>query len=199
MQFAAGGPGSDAAERTGEVPAALVVAGRGAAATHAGLEADSIGHHQVGAADHRAFGQGEQGCEHRRTGMQHHAAHVGVVIVEDVAHLAVGERRIEQTELQLAAENGRLRSPAYVPQDLDQPRNGRMPAAGKRTADPVENAAARLAARALAEIVKARRRQMAAQRLGQRNGVGLEILIHHCGSMPASRIILVQRVMSALI
>ena len=41
--------------------------------------------------------------------MQHHAAHVGVVEIEHVAHLAVGERRIGEAELELAAEHRRLR------------------------------------------------------------------------------------------
>ena len=59
------------------------------------------------AADRRALGQREQRGEHRRTRMQHDAAHVGVVVVEHVAHLAVGERRVEQAELELAPEHGR--------------------------------------------------------------------------------------------
>jgi len=51
--------------------------------------------------------------------MQHHAAHMGVVEIEQVAHLAVGERRIEKPELEAAAEHGRLRAPAGF---LQQPR-----------------------------------------------------------------------------
>ena len=45
-----------------------------------------------------ALGKREQRRKHRRTRVQHHAAHVGVVEIEHVSHLAVGERRVEQPE-----------------------------------------------------------------------------------------------------
>ena len=105
-QLAAGDARRDRAERAGEMPAALVMAGRGAARAHAGLEAGRIGQHELLAADGRALGQREQRGEHRRARMQHHAAHVGVVVVQHMAHLAVGERRIEQSEFELASEHG---------------------------------------------------------------------------------------------
>ena len=46
-QLAAGDAGRDAAERAGEMPAALVMARRGAARAHAGLEARRIGQHEL--------------------------------------------------------------------------------------------------------------------------------------------------------
>ena len=45
-QLAAGDARRDAAERAGEMPAALVMARRGAAGAHAGLEAGRIGQHE---------------------------------------------------------------------------------------------------------------------------------------------------------
>ncbi len=77
------------------MPPALVMARRSAARTHPGLEADRIGEHEIGATDGASFGQRKQRRKHRRTGVQHHAAHVRIVVVQHMTHLAVGERRIE--------------------------------------------------------------------------------------------------------
>ena len=106
--------GGDGAERAGEMPAAVVMAGRRLPDAHAGLEARRIRTGERAAVDHAAvnaaaLGQREQRREDRRRRMQHDAAHMGVVEVEHVAHLAVGERCLGQAELQLVAEHRRLR------------------------------------------------------------------------------------------
>ena len=124
------------------------------------------------------FGQREQRGQHRRARMQHHAAHVGVVEIEHVPHLAVGERRVAQAEPQLAPEHGRLRAAADLLQHLDERVDGLVPAAGERAADPIEHAAARLVLGGSREVAEPRRRQAAAQGLGQGDRVGAEILVH---------------------
>ena len=131
------------------------------------------------AADRRALGEREQRGQHRRARVQHHAAHVGVVVVEHVAHLAVGERRVEQAELELAAEHGRLRLADGLLQHAEQRRRsvrGRLPA----SAQPIQSSRPRRASRcaAVGQIAESRRGQMRAQRLGQRDRVGLEVLVH---------------------
>ena len=132
--------------------------------------------------------------------MQHDAAHVRIVVIEHVSHLAVGQRRIGKAEPQFAAEDGGLRFAGNLLQHRQQRGDGFVPAAGERAADPIEHAAARLVLRRSAEIAELRRRQIAAQRLGQRFRFGGEVLIHiYCGSMPASWMALVQRATSALI
>ncbi len=165
------------------MPAALVMTGRGAAAAHAGFKAHRVGQHQLLAADRRALGQRKQSSQHRRAGVQHHAAHVGVVKVEHVAHLAVGERRIEQSELELSPENRRDRLSGSFRKNAEQRCNGAVARSGQRAADPVEHAAPRLPLRSFSEVAKLRRREMAAQRLGQRHRVGLEVLVHVAGSI----------------
>ena len=102
-ELAARDPGRDGAERAGQVPAALVVAGRAPAGAHAGFETDRIGQHQIGAADGRTFGRGtlrerKQRGQHRRARMQHHAAHMRIVEIQHMSHLPIGERRVAQTE-----------------------------------------------------------------------------------------------------
>jgi hypothetical protein len=82
---------------------------RGAARAHACLESDRVCKHEVGAAHGCALGQREQRGEHRRAGMKHHAAHVRVVVIQQVAGLTIGERRVEQPQLEIAAEHRRLR------------------------------------------------------------------------------------------
>ena len=190
------------AERAGEMPAALVMARRGAAGAHAGLEADRIGQHEIGAADRRALGEREQRGEHRRARVQHHAAHVGVVVVEHVAHLAVGERRVEQAELELAAEHGRLRLAGGFLQHAEQRRDGAVAGARQRAADPVEHAAPRLALR------RGARDRRTAPPARWPHSVLVSVtasvlrfwsMAVYCGWMPASRMILVQRATSALI
>ena len=167
------------------MPAAFVMARRSAPRTHAGLEADRVSQHEIGAAHGLALGQRKQRGEHRRARMQHHAAHMGVVVVEHVAHLAVGERRVEQTELQAAAEHGRLRLARNLLQHRKQRGDGLMPAAGERAADPIEHAAPRLADRGRGNVLEPRRRQMAAQRFRQRFCVGFEVLVHG-GALPSA-------------
>ena len=48
----------------------------------------------------------EQRGEHGRAGVQYHATHVGVVVVEHVSHLAVGKRRIEQADWEFELQPG---------------------------------------------------------------------------------------------
>ena len=91
--------------------------------------------------------------------MQHDAAHVGVVEIEHVAHLAVGERRFGDAELELVAEHRRLRLRVQRLQHRQQLADRRMPAAGERAADPVEHAAARLVHGRLGQILEAEARQ----------------------------------------
>ena len=98
--------------------------------------------------------------------MQHHPAHVGVVEIQHMTHLAVGERRVAQAEPQLAPEHGRLRAATDLLQHIDERGDGLVPAAGERAADPIEHAAARLMLGGNREIVELRRRQAAAQGLG---------------------------------
>ena len=162
----------------GKMPAALVVAWRRPAGAHARLEAHRIGEHQVGAADRLALGEREERGENRRARMEHDAAHVGVVEIEDVPHLAVGERRIEIAEPLVAAEHARLRSPARLLEHGDELRDRRMAAAGERAADPVEHAAAGFVPGGRREVVEACIGEVGAQRLGERHRIGREILVH---------------------
>ena len=171
----------------GQVPAALVVAGRAPAGAHPGLEPDRIGQHEIGAAHRRALGrpplgEREQRRQDRRARMQHHAAHVGIVEIQHMPHLPVGERRIAQAEPQLAPEHGRLRPAAHLLQHLEQHRDGLVAAAGERAADPIHDPAARLMPRRLRQIAEPRRRQPAAQGLGQGDGIGAEVLVHGGGA-----------------
>ncbi len=91
--------------------------------------------------------------------MQHDAAHVGVVEIEHVAHLAVGERRFDQAELETVPEHRRLRLAVQRLQHRQQLADRRMAAAGERAADPVEHAAACFMHRALRQILEAEARQ----------------------------------------
>jgi len=59
-ELAGGGAGRDGAERAGQMPAALVMAGRGAPAAHAGLEARRIGTGERAAVDGVALCQRKQ-------------------------------------------------------------------------------------------------------------------------------------------
>ena len=110
--------------------------------------------------------------------MQHDAAHMSVVEIEDMPHLAVGERRFGEAELEPASEHARLRTAADLLEHLDQLAHRRVPAAGEGATDPVEDAAAGLVLRGRREIAVLRRRQMAAQRLGQRHRIGMKVLVH---------------------
>ena len=110
--------------------------------------------------------------------MQHDAAHMRIVVIEHVSHLAVGQRRIGKAEPQFAAEHGGLRTAGNLLQHREQRGDGFVPAAGQRAADPIEHAAARLMLRSRAEIAELRGRQIAAQRLGQRFRFGVEVLVH---------------------
>jgi hypothetical protein len=74
------------------------MARRAAAAAHAGLEAHRIRQHELGAIDRSAFGECKQRGEHRRARVQDDAAHVGIVVIQHVSHLAVRQRCIEQAE-----------------------------------------------------------------------------------------------------
>ncbi len=120
--------------------------------------------------------------------MEHDAAHVGVVEVEDVPHLAVGERRIEIAEPQIAAEHAGLRPSARLLEHGDELIDRRMAAAGERAADPVEHAAAGFAPGGGREVVEAGIGEVGAQRLGEGHRIGREILVHRgllvrgCGS-----------------
>ena len=98
QQPAAGGTRGDRAERPGQVPAAIVMGGCPLAGPHAGFETAHIGADQFapGDAGTLALAQREQRGEQRRTGMQDDAAHMRVVEIEDMAHLAIGQRRVEQ-------------------------------------------------------------------------------------------------------
>ena len=177
-QLAGGRACRDAAERAGQVPAAVVVARRRAAAAHARLETDGVGKHEVAPAHRRALGQREQRRQHRRTRVQHDAAHVGVVVIEQVPHLAVGQRRFQQTELEPAPDDRRLRFAADLLQDAEQRVDGAVPAPRQRAARPVEEAAARFAHCRRREVFITRSGKMAAQRFGQRDGIGIERLVH---------------------
>ena len=126
----------------------------------------------------RALGEREQRGEDRRTRVQDDAAHMGIVEIEDVPHLAVGERRVEQPEPQLAAEYPRLRPAAGLLEHRNQLGDGGMGAAGQRAADPVEHAAAGLVHGGRREIAEACAGQVATQRLGQGDGGGVEVLVH---------------------
>jgi hypothetical protein len=53
-----------------------------------------------------------------------------------------------------------------------------MAAAGQRAADPVQHAATGFVHRGRREIAETGASQVAAQRLGQGDGIGIEILVH---------------------
>jgi hypothetical protein len=177
-ELAGGDAGRDAAERPREVPAAFVVARRRPTGAHRRLESHRIGEHEVGAAHRLALGKRKERGENRRARMEHDAAHVGVVEVEDVPHLAVGERRIKEAEAKVAAEHAGLRAPACLLEHGDELRNGGMTAAGKRTADPVEHAAAGFVPGGFREVVEACVGEVGAQALGERHRTGREVLVH---------------------
>ena len=90
--------------------------------------------------------------------MQHHAAHMGVVEVQHVTHLAVGERRIEQAELELAPEHGCRGLPEVFLQHAEQCRDGAVPEPA--SAHPIQSStprrASRFAAAEVAELVRRR-------------------------------------------
>ncbi len=94
--------------------------------------------------------------------MQNDAAHMGIVEIKHVAHLAVGERRIEQPELEASAKHGCLWPAAGLLQYAKERIDGLVPAAGERAANPVEHATTGLALRRRREVGKLRRREMGA-------------------------------------
>ena len=126
---------------------------------HAGLEACRIGADDIAPADAAKLDQRQQRREHRPAGVKHDAAHVGVVIVEHVAHLAVGERRLHQAELALAAQHRRLRLTADRGEHSEELVDGRVSAAGQRATEPVDQPAARLVHGALRKVLETKARQ----------------------------------------
>ena len=127
-----------------------------------GLEPHRVGKHESGAAHGRALGKREQRGENRRARVQNDAAHMGVVEIKHVPHLAVGERRIEPPEFEASAQDGCLRPAAGLLQHREQRIDGLVPAAGERAANPVEHAATGLAPRRRRQVGKLRRREMGA-------------------------------------
>src|SRR5262252_3157829 len=105
---------------------------------------------------------------------------MGVIEIKHMAHLAVGEGRIEQPESEVPAEHRRLRPTAGLLQDGEECIDGLVPAAGERTANPVEHTTTSLALRRRRQVGKPRRRKMRAQRLGERYRRGVEVLVHGC-------------------
>src|SRR6266446_5345371 len=103
---------------------------------------------------------------------------MGIVEIKHVAHLAVGERRIEPPEFEASAKHGRLRPAAGLLQYANERIDGLVPAAGEHAANPVEHAATGLTLRRRRQIGKLRRREMGAEGLGERYGDGIEVLVH---------------------
>ena len=123
--------------------------------------------------------------------MQHDAAHMGIVEIEHVPHLTVGERRFGQAELQSVTEHCRVWLRIQCRQHRQQLSDGRMAAAGERAADPVEHTAARFMHRALGQILKAMRarsRKVArdVEPQGRRAVIGLlavcELIVRPCAA-----------------
>ena len=154
----AGGARCDRAKRAGEVPAAVVMVGRRLADADAALEACDMGADQRAPVEAAAIRQRQHRRENGRRCMQHDAGHVGVVEIEHVAGLAVGERRFHEAELHSASEHGRLRLAAQLLQNRHELAERRMPAAGERAAEPVEHAPARFMHRGLGQVLVAKAR-----------------------------------------
>ena len=110
--------------------------------------------------------------------MQHDAAHVRVVIVEQMSHLPVGERGVEKPELEIACKDGGLRFAASLLQNTEQFIDGGVLATGERAAYPVEHAPSRFADGPGREVVVLRPGQMATERFRESRGVGVERLVH---------------------
>jgi hypothetical protein len=83
-----------------------------------------------------------------------------------------------KAEAEVAAEHAGLRAPARLLEHGDELRNGGMTAAGERTADPVEHAAAGFVPGGFREVVEACVGEVGAQALGERHCIGREILVH---------------------
>ena len=133
---------------------------------NARLEARRIGADEVAPTHAAKLDQRKQRGKNRPAGVQHDAAHVGVVVVEHVPHLAVGKRGLHQPELALAAEHARLRLAADRGEHGEKLVDGRMGAAGERAADPVDQAAPRFVHGALGEILEVEARQEIAELFG---------------------------------
>jgi hypothetical protein len=160
--------GGNGAECAGEMPAAVMMAGRCLPDPHARFEASGIGGDQrtavdLGAIDPPALGKRKQRREDRRRGMQHDAAHMGVVEIEHVPHLSIDERGFGQAELQPVRKHGRVRLCVQRRQHRQQFSDGRMAAAGERATDPVEHAAARFVHGRFGHIFEAHARQKRGQ------------------------------------
>jgi len=87
---------------------------------------------------------------------------MGIVEIKHVAHLSVGERRIEPPKFEASAKHGRLRPAASLLQHREEGIDSLVYAAGERAANPVEHAATGFALRRRRQIGKLRRREMGA-------------------------------------
>ena len=172
-----GGARCDRAERAGEMPAARMMSGRRLADAHAGLESGGISADEIAAAIAAALDQREQGSEDGSARVQHDTAHMGVVIVEHMPHLAVGGCGLDEPELELAAENGGLRLAADRLQHREQLADGRMRAAGQGAADPIEHAAAAFMHRPFGQILELEPRQECAEVPGHVQAEGGGVII----------------------
>ncbi len=172
------------AERAGEVPPAFVMAGRREAAANAGLEPRRIGKHQISPAHACALGKCEQCGQNWRARMQNDAAHVRIIEIKHMAHLAVGKRRIGEPKLEVSAQHGRLWPAACLLEHCKQRIDRFVPAPRERTASPVEHAATGLALRRRRKIGIPGCREMRAQGFGESCGSGIEIPVHcRCRSL----------------
>src|SRR5215467_12241648 len=103
---------------------------------------------------------------------------MGIIEIKYVAHLPIGEWRVEPPELETAAKHSRLLPAAGLLQHRKECVDCLVPAAGERAADPVEHAALSLTLRRRRKIGETRRGEMPAQRLGQRHRIAIKILVH---------------------
>jgi hypothetical protein len=146
----------DRAERTGEMPASVMMAGRRLADPHARLEAEGVGRHQGSAVDGCDEAcRGERGQD-RGARVQHHPVHMRIVEVEHVTDLAVGKRGLEGPELPAAPDHRDGLAAAQSVQPREQHVDGSVPAAGQSAADPIQDAAPALVPDLVREILVAR-------------------------------------------
>ena len=126
--------GGDAAKRAGQVPAAFVMSRCRLAGAHARFESHRVGKQKLCASHQLSLRKRKQRGKRRRACMQQRAAHMCVVVIEYVPGLTVGDRRIEKSQFQAAAENRGLRLAARLLQHREKMIEGWMPASRQRAA-----------------------------------------------------------------
>ena len=152
QQSRSGNAGRQRAQRAGQMPARIVMAGRGLADANSRLKAEGISHHQVRPGAGHQGGRRKERRQHGRAGVQDHAVHVRVIKVEHVTHLPVHQGRFQNAHFLRMPDHLGFGQTARSLQRRLQARNGVGVTASQRATEPVEQAALALMADTLRQL-----------------------------------------------